>query len=119
MTEAPAKAPGITWDNVVPSFRARLREPKLPAKPSDGAIAMAQRSYDGTIPEGGTEALHVMTHRFPNAESADLAADELKRAGAYTSPVTTVNVTRGEKGDGDGDLRIVHWRAGPHRGPEE
>jgi hypothetical protein len=109
MTET-GKSP-LDWAAVTPVFGARLREPKKPERPSDGAIAMAQKSYDGFIPEGETETLHVMRHRFPSIEAADLAADELKRAGSYTTPVTTVTVTVD-----DNDKRSIRWRAGEKRG---
>jgi hypothetical protein len=104
----------VTWDAVVPTFSNRLREPKRPEKPSDGAIAMAQKSYDGFIPEGSDETWHAITHRFPTVEMAADAADELKRAGAYTTPETTVTVLIDPEGKGDN--RVVRWRAGGKRG---
>ncbi len=116
-TTAPAAtepAKGIAWDNVIPSFGSTLKPPVKPAKPSDGAIRMAQRSYDGFTHPETEEVLHVMTHRFPTVEAADVAEDELKRSGAYTTPESTVSVVRDP--DGEGDNRIVRWRAGNKRG---
>ena len=121
-TTAPAATepvkPGISWDSVVPHFGDTFKPPVKPDKPSDGAIRMAQKSYDGFTEknEDGTdgETMHVMTHRFPTEAAADVAEDELKRAGAYTTPEATVSVIRDP--DGTGDNRIVRWRAGNKRG---
>lgn len=102
------------FEGITPVFSAKLRQPKKPAKPSDGAIAMAQKSFDGFAPEGSEEVQHVMTHRFATVEMADTAEDELKRAGAYTTPETTVNTIRDP--EGTDDKRILRWRAGLKRG---
>lgn len=102
----------IAWDAVTPVFTDRLRAPKKPEKPSDGAIAMAQRSYAGET--RGDQTVHIMRHRFKTVEEAASAADELKRAGAYTEPETTVNVVIDP--DGADDNRLVAWRAGLKRG---
>lgn len=114
-TKQESPVPGISWDKVTPTFKDRLREPAKPARPSDGAIAMAQRSYDGYTPEvaEGEKVVtqHVMSHRFKTADEAELAKDELKRAGAYTTPESTVTAFIDE-----GDKRIVTWRAGNKRG---
>src|ERR1700677_3922098 len=98
-TTAPAEAAPkktIAWDSVVPSFGNTFKPPVKPERPSDGAVAQAQKSFDGftTKNEDGTdgEVLHVITHRFNTVEAADIAEDELKRAGAYTTPETTVTV---------------------------
>lgn len=114
-TDAPVKA-GIPWDAVVPTFTQRLREPKKPARPSDGAIAMAQKSFEGFKPEGADELYHVMQHRFATVEQAEIAADELKRAGSYINlpEGSTVNVNVDP--EGTGDKRIVRWQAGHKRG---
>lgn len=114
-TEAP-KAPekAIAWDAVVPKFSSRLREPVKPARPSDGAIRMAQLSYDGRVNEATGETEHAITHRFPTIEAADVAEDELKRAAAYTNPESTVSVVRDP--ENTGDKRIIRWRAGAKRG---
>lgn len=119
MTDTAERKP-VAWDAITPVFGARLKGPKLPPRPSDGAVAMAQKSLDGmTDPESG-EVMHVITHRFPSVEMADLAADELKRAGSYTNPVSTVTVVRGpDFKDEDpkfDDQRWVRWRAGGKRG---
>lgn len=113
--EAPATVE-VSWDAIVPHFGSQMKPPALPARPSDGAIRMAQKSYDGFKSGEGenAEILHVMTHRFPTVEAADAAEDELRRAGAYTNPVTTVSVVRDP--EGEGDKRIVRWRAGNKRG---
>jgi hypothetical protein len=115
-TAAPAAEPakGIAWDDVVPHFGNVLKPPTKPARPSDGAIRMAQKSYDGFTHPETEEVLHVITHRFPTVEAADVAEDELKRAGSYTEPNSTVTVVRDP--DGTGDNRIVRWRAGNKRG---
>lgn len=111
MTETTAKpAPAVSWDKVTPSFKERLREPVKPPRPPDGAIAMAQRSFDGLTTEDG-KVKHAMSHRFGTEELAAQAADELKRAGAYTTPESTVTVVFDE-----GDKRIVTWSAGKKRG---
>lgn len=110
-TKAEAKAaPAVLWDKVTPTFKDRLREPVKPARPPEGAIAMAQKSFDGITEEDGT-VKHAMSHRFPSAELAAQAADELKRAGAYTTPESTVTVVIDE-----GDKRLITWRAGKKRG---
>lgn len=110
--EAPKKA--VAWDAVVPKFSARLREPVKPQRPSDGAIKMAQISYDGRVNPETEETEHAITHRFPSVEAAEIAADELKRAGAYTTPETTVSIVIDP--EGTGDKRILRWRAGGKRG---
>lgn len=102
----------IAWDSVQPIFTDRLRAPKKPERPSDGAIAMAQKSYAGTDKDG--ETVHIMRHRFHTVEEATQAADELRRAGAYTEPETTVNVVIDP--DGVDDKRVLAWRAGDKRG---
>lgn len=114
--ETPAPAKSISWDSVVPTFGNAFKPPVKPDKPSDGAVRMAQKSYDGfkSGPEDDAEVLHVITHRFPTVEAADVAEDELKRAGAYTTPESTVSVLRDPEGEGDN--RIVRWRAGNKRG---
>lgn len=111
----------VSWDAITPVFGARLKGPKLPARPSDGAISMAQKSYNGIVVDAESgEKHHVITHRFKTTEEADLAADELKRAGAYTTPATTVTVLRGpDFKDEDpkyDDTRWVRFRAGGKRG---
>lgn len=103
----------LDWAAVTPGFKSALRPPKLPERPSDGAVAQAQRSYDGQD-NGEGETVHVMFHRFPTVEMAEAAADELKRAGAYTNPQTTVQVYHDEK-----DRRILSWRAGAKRGRKQ
>ena len=113
MTET-RQAPGgtvadIKWDSMIPVFRSTLTEGKKPARPSDGAIAQAQRSWDGEDHDG--EKWHVLSHRFPSEEMAALAADELKRAGYYTEPNTTVKVVIDKT-----DKRIVSWHAQARRG---
>lgn len=115
MTETTvAPAVEVTWDSVIPHFGSQMKPKAPPARPSDGAIRMAQKSYDGFSPEGTEEVLHVITHRFATVEMADVAVDELKRAGAYTTPISTVNVVVDP--DNTGDKRIVRWRAGVKRG---
>lgn len=112
-----AERKGIAWDAITPVMGARLRPPKKPERPSDGAIALAQRSFNGSLsnPEDtASEILHVLTHRFKTVEEADAAEDELKRAGAYTDPESTVTVVRDP--EDTGDKRIVSWRAGQKRG---
>ena len=109
--DAPGKT--IEWESVVPTFHSRLRAPKKPPRPSDGAIVQAQRSWDGRVNEDG-ETEHVMRHRFATEEMAQIAADELKRAGYYTEPETTVSVTVDP--DNAGDKRIIAWLAGGKRG---
>lgn len=106
----------IAWDSVTPVFTDRLRAPKKPERPSDGAIAMAQRSWNGFVKGEGDDAetVHVMRHRFKTVEEAEAAADELKRAGAYTDPETTVTVNHDP--DNTDDRRIVAWLAGQKRG---
>jgi hypothetical protein len=105
-------APGVNWETVKPTFKDRLREPVKPPRPSDGAIAMAQRSYDGYKPDPENDfTQHAMSHRFKNEAEAAAAADELKRAGAYTTPESTVSAVIDE-----GDKRVVTWRAGKKRG---
>ena len=117
MPDAPATSPlAVNWEKIVPTFKARLREPKKPARPSDGAIALAQKSYAGYQPvdDKGVavgEVRHAMSHRFATEEQAALALDELKRAGAYTTPETTVTAFIDED-----DKRAVSWRAGNKRG---
>lgn len=106
------KTPGVSWETITPMFGARLREPKKPAKPSDHAITQAQKSYNGEEHDG--ETWHVLTHRFPSVEMAEAAADELKRAGSYTNPESTVTVVIDPQNSGD--KRIVSWRAGGKRG---
>lgn len=121
-TTAPASPPPaktVAWDSVIPNFGSVFKPPVKPERPSDGAIRMAQKSFDGfTAPvaegEDPGETLHVITHRFQTNEAADVAEDELKRAGSYTDPETTVSVARDP--DGVGDSRIVRWRAGNKRG---
>lgn len=105
---------GLGWEKITPVFGAQLRPPKKPPRPTDGAIAMAQKSYDGFTPEGAEETFHVMTHRFESVEVAEHAADELKRAGAYTEPETSVTVLIDP--EESGDKRIVRWSAGKRRG---
>lgn len=104
------------WDTALESagtvFKATLRPPKKPEKPSDGAISAAQRSYDGHEVNG--ETLHVITRRFPTVEAADAAEDEIKRAGAYTTPETSVRTARDP--EGIGDARILAFVAGNKRG---
>jgi len=116
MTETQERAPLNPFEAITPMFRATLRPPKRPPKPSDGAIAMAQKSYNGFATGEGdsAETQHVMVHRFATVEEAELAADELKRAGAYTEPESTVTVIHDP--DGSGDRRVVAWRAGGKRG---
>jgi len=109
-----ATKPVNPFENITPVFGAKLREPKKPQRPSDGAIAMAQRSFMGHTPEGTEEIQHAMTHRFATEEMADFAEDELKRAGAYTDPQTTVQTVRDP--ENTGDKRIVRWQAGLKRG---
>lgn len=99
----------ITWAPTIGAFRKDFREPKRPAKPSDTAISLAQRSYDGQEVDG--ETVHVMTHRFSSGEQAALAVDELKRAGYYTTPASTVRAEASAD-----DPRMVTWIAGPKRG---
>jgi hypothetical protein len=55
-----------------------------------------------------------MTHRFGTVEEAAKAVDELKRAGAYTDPETTVTAIIDP--EETGDKRIVRWRTGEKRG---
>jgi hypothetical protein len=107
MTDTQAK-PSV-FDSIIPTFHAKLREKAPPPRPSDGSIAMAQKSYDGEPHDG--EIWHAMSHRFPTVEMATLAADELKRAGFYTSPPSSVTAYQ----DKD-DERIVRWSAGARRG---
>jgi len=111
-TPAPETPPGIDWDKAKPVFADRLRAPKTAAKPSDGAIKMAQRSYDGE--KHGEDIVHVLRFRFPTAEIAEAAADELKRAGAFTTPESTVRTVIDP--DNAGDTRMVAWSAGAKRG---
>jgi hypothetical protein len=114
-TEAPAPAKhGVSWDAVAPVFTGRLRAPRKPERPSDGAIRMAQKSYDGHTPEGEDVTLHAITHRFGSVEEAEIAAAELKRAGAYTEPETTVSVLFDP--ENTGDKRVLRWKAGAKRG---
>jgi|SRR5215831_7985254 len=119
--ETPAEKPGeaaeaipqvVDWGAATPVFADRLIAPKAAARPSDGAIKMAQRSYDGE--KHGDDILHVLRHRFPTPEMAEAAADELKRAGGFTSPESTVRVAIDP--DRSGDLRMVAWSAGAKRG---
>lgn len=105
---------GIAWDQVTPVFAATLRPPRKPERPSDMAVKLAQQSYEGKLNERTGEVEHVMRHRFPTVEMAEAAADELKRAQHYTDPVCTVSVKIDP--DGDGDNRLVAWRAGNRPG---
>lgn len=109
--EQPVKGP---WEALTPVFGARLRAPKKPPRPSDGAIAAAQQSYTGRMNPETNEMEHVMTHRFGSVEEAAKAVDELKRAGAFTKPETTVTAITDP--DETGDKRIVRWRTGEKRG---
>lgn len=97
---------------IAPVFSKSLRGPKLPPKPSDQAIALAQRSYDGQKVDD--EIVHVMRHRFPTVEQAEAAADELKRAGSYTTPPSSVRTLLDP--DQEGDKRVLAWTAGARRG---
>ena len=102
----------IDWAGAEPVFADRLRAPKSAAKPSDGAIKMAQRSYDGET--HGDTIVHVLRFRFPTAEIAEAAAGELKRAGTFTVPESSVRVVIDP--DNTGDQRMVAWSAGSRRG---
>lgn len=105
------QTPVLDWDKVTPVFKQALKPPKLPPRPPDGAIRMAQKSYDGFTADDGETVQHVMSHRFGTEALAEQAAAELRNAGAYTTPVTTVTVHVDEA-----DKRVVSWRAGEKRG---
>lgn len=100
------------FDNIAPVFTKTLKSPKVPVKPSDGAIRLAQKSYDGQ--DVGGEKVHVMRHRFATVEMAEAAADELRRAGHYTTPQSSVRVVIDP--DKLDDKRLVAWIAGARRG---
>lgn len=115
-TQQEAAVSPIAWDAVTPTFSDRLRAPKKPERPSDGAIALAQKSYAGEVRGEGDakETVHVLRHRFKTVEEAEKAADELKRAGYYTTPESTVTVVHDP--DNTGDRRLIAWQAGNKRG---
>lgn len=113
MTDTEAQGHKIEWESVTPVFAARLRPPKKPARPSDGAIALAQKSLNGE-PQADGEIFHVITRRFRTEAEAEAAADELRRAGAYTEPESTVTVVTDP--DRSGDKRMLRFRAGGKRG---
>lgn len=112
MTETTETKSPLDWAGIKPVFKARLTPPKMPERPSDMAISLAQASYDGQDVDG--ETYHVMTHRFKSEAQAAAAADELKRAGAYTTPVSTVTIAIDP--EKTGDKRVVSWRASGKRG---
>lgn len=112
MTETTQTKSPLDWSGITPVFKARLTPPKRPERPSDMAISLAQASYDGQDVEG--ERFHVMSHRFKTEAQAAAAADELKRAGAYTTPESTVTVAIDP--EKSGDKRVLSWRASGKRG---
>lgn len=96
--------PAFDWNAVTGHQTDRLRAPKV--TPVDPAIVkQAQRSWDeGTV----------LGHEFPSQEIAAEFARLIKKAGDHTTPQTSVSAVPDP--NREGNLRLVHWRAGARRG---
>jgi hypothetical protein len=106
------------WAEVTGRTVERLRAPKIVPVP-DAIVAAAQRSWDGVT--DGDKTLHVMLHEFPTAEVAKEFARLVKKAGAHTTPRTSVSAVinpdpKGEVFDEPTTDRHVSWKAGKPRG---
>lgn len=101
------------WSSITGNAVVRMRQPKTPPKPHDNLIALAQRSYDGVahpdLPEG--ELTHKLDWTFDTATRAAEFAKELRKAGAHTTPPSSLTVTVDKE-----DPRRVEWRAGERKG---
>jgi hypothetical protein len=106
---------GFDWSTITGHAVERLRAPKTTPVP-DAIVALAQRSWDGVPnhknPDG--EKLHVLRHSFESEERAVEFAKHMRKAGAFTLPMTSVSVVVDP--DGTGDVRTIAWRAGTRRG---
>lgn len=127
------------WSSMTVHAVDRLRAPKVAPVP-DAIVKLAQTSYEGVMdpsnPEG--ERYHVLRHTFDTEERAAAFFKLIKKAGAHTTPMTSVtavvdpdnlheahgrNVYRQETGSDatDAELielggRTVAWKSGVRRG---
>lgn len=101
------------WDGITGHAVEKLRKPKVAPVP-DAIVTQAQRSWDGVEHDGKT--LHVLRHQFKQGEEAkaEAFARLMKKAGAHTTPPTSVSVVVDP--DETGNKLLVAWRAGARRG---
>jgi hypothetical protein len=106
------------WGSLTVHAVERLRAPKTAPVP-DAIVKLAQQSYEGIVnpkhPEG--ERLHVLRHTFESEARASQFAKLMRKAGSFTSPITSVTVVvdpddlKNEEGG-----RTIAWRTGTRRG---
>lgn len=110
MAEKPKE---FDWENVTGTAIERLNKPKITPVPA-AIVRQAQRSWDGVDVNG--EKRHILSHQFAKGEEAraEAFAKLMKKAGAHTTPVTTVSVSVDP--EETGNTLLVAWKAGKRRG---
>lgn len=91
--------------------RETLAEPKV--KPVDPDILNLAKTYLAGIEQNGT-VLHAGRYSFKSEEMAAEFAAQLRRAGNFTEPKSTITVKVDPEGKGEG--HVVGWYAGARRG---
>lgn len=104
----------FNWEGVTGKAVERLRAPAPPPRPPDHLVNLAQQSWDGVEVDG--EKRHVLRYRFTAGQETkrDAFIKLIKKAGAHTTPPTTVTVATDP--DRTGDELLVAWKAGQRRG---
>lgn len=92
------------WGKITGTAIARLRAPKVPPVP-EPLVKLAQKSWDEET---------VLKYHFDSEEKAAAFAKLMRKAGAHTTPVTTVSVSVDP--EETGDPKIIAWKAGKKRG---
>lgn len=110
----------IDWSEVTGRTVERLRAPKIVPVP-EAIVRLAQESFNGKPDKNNPERLlHVLSHEFKTVEIAAEFARLMKKAGAHTTPRSSVSVVinpdpEGKFGQPTTD-KDVSWKAGQPRG---
>jgi hypothetical protein len=107
----------FNWEGVTGKAVERLRAPAPPPRPPDSIVALAQKSWDGVDGKDG-EKMHVLRHQFreDETEKRDAFMKLLKKAGAHTTPPTSVSVVTDPDRTAPPNEHLVAWKAGVRRG---
>jgi hypothetical protein len=115
------------WSSITGQAVDRLRAKKVQPVP-DHVVGLAQSSYNGRVnpadPDG--ELLHVIRHEFSHDEQGEARAVALgkllRRAGEFTTPMTSVTVVidpdfvSGKTPESERKPWVIAWRAGERKG---